>query len=277
MAYVLVNNEIKKTAETNLSSFLWNSPSLFRQKIWFGYGGIPLFDENLANLKEQLVVHGFEQPPLFRQPRELFRLCKRTLNKNKLFRSGHINFQLFASETHTQLLVTTEPREIFDFPLSDNGLLVRISELRKSSSSPLEKFSGNNDKIWQAAKHQLKNTSFNGALLLNEKGFVCEGLGANIFLLKDNMLITPSPESGCYIDVLRNLIVSLATSMGVKVLQSDEIPKEMLFVADEIFMASEANGIEWILGLNSKRFIRSFSLELHEKINALLKQKSSLQ
>lgn len=277
MRYVLVNNEVKKTAETNLSNFLWDCPCIFSEKIWFGYGGIPLLSENLETMKKQLAFHGFEQPPLFRQPRELFRLCKRTLNKNKYFRSGLLVFQLFANSQHTQLLVTPKPREIFDFPLSPQGLMINISGLQKNTASLQQQYIINNHSIWQAAKHQLKHSSCSNAVILNNKNYVCEGIGSNIFLVKDGILITPSPEAGCYIDILRRHIVSLAATMNMKVVQSDEIPKEMLFAADEIFLVSEAGGIEWVLGIDSKRFIHTFSQALHEQINALLKQKANPQ
>ena len=273
MEYVLVNNVVTKKTEANLSAFLWDTPFIVSQKVWFGYGGIPLLPENVASLKGQLAILGFELPPLFNNYRELFRLCKRILNKNKHYRSGHLDIRIFASENGINSLIISEGNTNFDFPISEEGLLLNFSGVKKNSTSSLQQFAFQSNRIWQVAENQIKNTSFNNSVLLNEKDFVCEGLKANIFLLKDNTLITPSPGTGCYSDVIRKIILELSTQVQLKIIESGEVTREMLFTASEIFLASEAGGIQWVLGLENKRFIRSFSLELHQHINSYLKTK----
>ena len=273
MDYVLVNGVVTKKTEAELSSFLWDNPFTFSQKVWFGYGGIPLLKENITSLKKQLETLGFELPPLFNNHRELFRLCKRILNKNKFYRSGHLNIQIFASENTTNSLIISESVENFDFPISKEGLLIDISTYKKDSKSLLQRFACHNRGIWQAARNEIKNAPFSTAVLLNENGFICDGINANIFILKDNILLTPTPETGCYSDTIKEIILSMADELKIKLVQSAEIPKEILTVADEAFMVSEARGIEWVLGFNQKRYIRSISLELHEKINTFLKNK----
>ena len=273
MEYVLVNGVVTKKPEAELSSFLLDNPFTISQKVWFGYGGIPLLKENITSLKKQLETLGFELPPLFNNHRELFRLCKRILNKNKFYRSGHLNIQIFASENTTNSLIISESVENFDFPISKEGLLIDISTYKKDSKSLLQRFACHNRGIWQAARNEIKNAPFSTAVLLNENGFICEGINANIFILKDNILLTPTPETGCYSDTIKEIILSMANELKIKLVQSAEIPKEILTVADEAFMVSEARGIEWVLGFNQKRYIRSISLELHEKINTFLKNR----
>ncbi len=273
MEYVFVNGVVTKKTEADISTFLWDKPLVISQKVWFGYGGIPLLQENILSLKKQLATLGIKLPHVFNNHRELFRLCKRMLNKNKFFRSGHLNIQIFASENKTNSLITAKNADNFDFPISQEGSLIAFSEYRKHSGSSLQRFACHNRGIWEAAKNEIKNAPFNTSVLLNEKGYICEGIASNIFILKDNILLTPSPETGCYTDIIKDVIFSLSDQL--KLVQSDEIPKEILSVADEVFLVSEAEGIRWILGLNNKRYIRSFSLELHEKINDFLKNKTA--
>lgn len=273
MEYVLVNDVVTKKAEAKLSTFLWDKPFIVSQKVWFGYGGIPLLHENITSLKEQLATLGFQLPPHFNNYRELFRLCKRILNKNKFYRSGHLTIQIFASDSGSNSLITSENAENFDFPIAKEGALIGISSLKKDSNSPLPRFACYNQGIWQAANNEIKNAPFNTSVLLNDNGFICEGINANIFILKDNILLTPSPQTGCYNDVVKEVVFSLSDQLKVNLVQTDEIPKEILTVADEVFLLSEAQGIQWLLGLGNKRYIRSFSLELHEKINTFLKNK----
>lgn len=274
MEYVFVNGVVTKKTEADVSTFLWDNPFAISQKVWFGYGDIPLLQENILSLNEQLATLGIDLPAFFEDHRELFRLCKRMLNKNKFFRSGHLNIQIFASDNNTNCLITAENADNFDFPISQEGSLIHFSEFRKDSGSPLQRFACHNRGIWEAAKNEIKNAPFNTSVLLNEKGFICEGINANIFILKDNILLTPSPETGCYTDIIKDVIFSLSNQLKLNLAQSDEIPKEILSVADEVFLVSEAGGIQWVLGLDKKRYIRSFSLELHEKINQFLKEKT---
>ncbi len=275
MEYVFVNGVVTKKSEADISTLFWDNPLVISQKIWFGYGGIPLLQENILSLQEQLATLGIKLPHVFNNHRELFRLCKRMLNKNKFFRSGHLNIQIFASENKTNSLITAKNADNFDFPISQEGSLIAFSEYRKHSGSSLQRLACHNRGIWEAAKNEIKNAPFNTSVLLNEKGYICEGIASNIFILKDNILLTPSPETGCYTDIIKDVIFSLSDQLKLKLVQSDEIPKEILSVADEVFLGSEAEGIRWILGLNNKRYIRSFSLELHEKINDFLKNKTA--
>ncbi len=98
MAYVLANNNILKDSEANLTSFLLNAPFVVKHSIWFGFGGIPLLSENLAIIEQELKRLGYDLPPLFKNHRELFRLSKRMLNKNRFYRTGLITLQFFLND-----------------------------------------------------------------------------------------------------------------------------------------------------------------------------------
>ncbi len=67
MDFVIINGEIIRKEEANLTVFIWENPFVFHHKSWFGFGGIPLFFENLALLKEELEIFGAEIPQLFNQ------------------------------------------------------------------------------------------------------------------------------------------------------------------------------------------------------------------
>ena len=85
------------------------------------------------------------------------------------------------------------------------------------------------------------------------------------------MLITPSLQTGCFEDKLRNTILGIATNINLKVVESAKIKKEDLTEMDEIFLASEENGVQWVLGVENKRFLHLFSAKIHEKLNEYLK------
>jgi len=272
MEFVIVNGTVCKKKDAIDSDFLWDHPLLISQNIWFGYGGIPLFKENLKNLQEQLASLGKTLPSIFNDQRELFRLCKRMLNKNKFYRSGHFHFQFFISGEEPKWIVEAVNYENFEFPFPETGLLAEVSSFSKLSTNELNSLHCHNQMLWKAAEVKTGTPAIR-PILLNEKGMVCEASEANIFLMKKGVLVTPSPESGCYRDVIRQIIIDQAIKNKTQVIESVEIDAKMLLAADEIFLASEANGFEWVMGMDNKRFVRNFSLLLHEKVDEYLKEK----
>jgi branched-chain amino acid aminotransferase len=122
---------------------------------------------------------------------------------------------------------------------------------------------------------EIRQTPFQQVIFLNEKKTICEGARANIFLIKGNELFTPALSSGCYEDVLRPVILETVKQSGFKVSESDTIEKPMLYEMDEIFFASEASGIQWVLGIENKRYLHFYSKEIKEKIDDFLKSRTS--
>jgi branched-chain amino acid aminotransferase len=273
MDFLIINGKVVSKDEANLTEFLWGEPFILSQKIWFGYGGIPLFNENLDSIKQQLKTLGQPLPDLFKNKRELFRLTKRMLNKNKFYRSGFINYQFFISQNQVQSLITSSAFSEFEFPFTTQGMLVQLSDFTKSSSSVLGQFKCHNQYLWQSAKAQIKNTINQSAIILNEKMMICEGISSNIFLIKNNALITPSLETGCYNDALRTIVLERAKFLKLKVIETSTIEKEHLMEMDEVFFVSEEFGVQWVLGIETKRFVHRFADEMHEQLNAFLKSK----
>jgi len=273
MDFVIVNGEVVSRSEANLTEFLWDEPFILSQKVWFGFGGIPLFQENLNLIKKQLQTFNLQLPDLFKSKRELFRLTKRMLNKNKFYRSGHVNFQLFITNNNINTLITSHALPEFDFPFSEQGLLVNFSEVRKNSTLNLGIYKCHNTNLWNAAKAEIQNAQLNGSIVLNEKELVCEGISSNIFMIKDDVLITPSLKSGCYNDLLRLVTLNLGKDLNLKIIEVPEIAKEHLNEMDEVFFVGEELGIQWILGIENKRFVHEYSEQLHLELNNYLKNK----
>lgn len=273
MDYVIINGTVTSRKEAQLPGFLSNHTFVFTQKVWYGYGGIPLLNENIVLLTNQLESIGANLPELFGNRRELFRRCKRLLNKNKFYRSGHLIFSFFISGPQTAFTVTAENSEEFGFPITEKGVLVNFAGYLKNSKNPLSNLACQNVAFWKAVEAQNHANANQHSVILNEGNFVCEGVASNVFLLKDNILVTPSLQTGCFNDSLRTFILEQCTQLKVTTYESDEIKPAAFFDADEAFFASEAKGIEWILGIESKRFVRSLSSRIHENINEFMKTK----
>jgi branched-chain amino acid aminotransferase len=74
---------------------------------------------------------------------------------------------------------------------------------------------------------------------LNSSGQVAEGSGENLFLVKKGTLITPPLASAGLSGITRDSVVRLAKRMGIPLVQ-EPIPREMLYLADELFFTGTA-------------------------------------
>ncbi|URJ29456.1 branched-chain amino acid transaminase [Blochmannia endosymbiont of Camponotus modoc] len=70
-------------------------------------------------------------------------------------------------------------------------------------------------------------------------GYISEGAGENLFQVKNNILLTPPCASSILPGVTRDAIIKLAVNIGLKV-QEQVLPRESLYIADEIFMSGTA-------------------------------------
>jgi branched-chain amino acid aminotransferase len=77
------------------------------------------------------------------------------------------------------------------------------------------------------------------ALMLNLKGEVAECTGDNIFIVKNNTLLTPPKDAGILEGITRNAILDLARKLGITA-QETTLTRHDLFVADECFLTGSA-------------------------------------
>ena len=271
--FAIVNGEIVEKEEINLSHLFWENRVEITQKCWYGFGGIPLLNENLALLEQQLEAVKIPLPDFFQNKRELFRLTKRMLNKNKFYRSGLIQFTVFSHNNSITSLITSKAFETFEFPFSESGLLVNYSALVKQAQNPLNSFRFFNQPLWEAARARLTHTLFQNSIFLNENHAVCDAINANIFFVKGNQLITPALSTGCYNDVLRSIVLPMAADLNLEVVESENIQPTEVPEMDEIFLAGEEIGVQWLLGVEKKRYVHHYSAIIHEKVNEFLKAK----
>ena len=74
---------------------------------------------------------------------------------------------------------------------------------------------------------------------MNTAGFVSEGAGENLFLIQDGKLYTPPVASSILSGITRNTVMRLAEAAGIAVLEQN-IPRELLYIADEVFLTGTA-------------------------------------
>jgi len=91
----------------------------------------------------------------------------------------------------------------------------------------------------QLIKLQAMADGYTEGIGLDVDGFVSEGSGENIFLIRDGVLYTPTSGSSILPGLTRNCIFKIAKEFDVPVVET-KINREMLYIADEIFLTGSA-------------------------------------
>jgi branched-chain amino acid aminotransferase len=122
-----------------------------------------------------------------------------------------------------------------------NGIRAMVSSwLRMSGKSfiPQSKASGQylNSVL---AKVEAHHAGYQEAILLDERGFVCEGTGENIFVVRNGEIVTPGLNSAILEGINRGAVMKIAGDLGMPVVERD-VTRSELVIADEIFMTGTA-------------------------------------
>jgi branched-chain amino acid aminotransferase len=89
------------------------------------------------------------------------------------------------------------------------------------------------------AKTESANAGYDEAILLDERGFVCEGSGENIFVVRDGEIVTPGHASSILDGVNRKSVIQIARDLGYTVVERD-LARAELYMAEEIFFTGTA-------------------------------------
>ncbi len=87
-----------------------------------------------------------------------------------------------------------------------------------------------------------RQLGFRQTLFLNTAGHLSEAATANLFLVKDGIILTPTLASGCLPGITREVVIELAGSLGISCKERD-LALEELQSADEAFLTSSIQGV----------------------------------
>ena len=91
----------------------------------------------------------------------------------------------------------------------------------------------------QLIRMEAHENGYAEGIALDSAGFVSEGSGENIFVVRDGTIYTPPLAASVLPGITRDTIMQLAKSLGLTVVES-LIPREMLYIADEVFFTGTA-------------------------------------
>ncbi|MCX6542799.1 MAG: branched-chain amino acid transaminase [Acidobacteria bacterium] len=121
------------------------------------------------------------------------------------------------------------------------GVDVKVSSWRRMAPDTfpsLAKTSANYANA-QLIKMEAVVDGYAEAVALDTSGFVSEGSGQNIFVVREGVLYTPPRSASILPGITRDSVITIARELGFDV-REEMIPREMLYIADELFFAGTA-------------------------------------
>ncbi|MEX2629051.1 MAG: branched-chain amino acid aminotransferase [Tistlia sp.] len=125
--------------------------------------------------------------------------------------------------------------------------------------------------ICTLSKHAAEAQGYNDALMLDWRGQIAEATGANVFLVQDGRIHTPTPD--CFLDgITRRTVIELARQHGYEVVERALQPEE-LGQTQEVFITGTAAEVTPVREIGEYRFTPAeITLDLVEAYDALVKR-----
>ena len=123
----------------------------------------------------------------------------------------------------------------------EHGVDVRVSSWRRAAPNtfPTLAKAGGNYLNSQLSKIEAKQDGYAEAIVLDSFGFVAEGSGENLFVVRDGTVFTSPLDAGILGGITRDSVMTIARDLGYEV-REQNMPREMLYVADELFFTGTA-------------------------------------
>ena len=199
----------------------------------------------------------FNSAKIYRMPipyglDELVSVCKEVVLANKLLNGAYI--RPIALRGYGDVGLAPKPDHPVDVAVAawewgaylgadglEQGVDVCVSSWQRVAPNtvPALAKAGGNYLSSQLISTEAKRLGFAEGIALSTDGTVSEGAGENLFLLRDGRLMTPPSTSSILTGITRDTVLRLASRLGIAV-SEQSIPREMLYLADELFFTGTA-------------------------------------
>lgn len=199
----------------------------------------------------------FDSAKIYRMPipfelDELIGVCKQIITVNELTDGAYI--RPIALRGYGDIGLAPKPDHPVDVAIAawkwgaylgadglEKGIDVCISSWQRVAPNTIPALAkaGGNYLSSQLISTEAKRLGFAEGIALATDGTVSEGAGENLFVVKDGVILTPTAASSILTGITRNTIMQLAKRLGIGINECS-IPREMLYLADEMFFTGTA-------------------------------------
>ncbi len=233
-------------------------------------GKISLADEHFERLFTSLELLQFDKPKQLTANalKEQIVLLATKNNHQKL---GRIRLTFFRSDGGLydpqnmlpNYIIQTWDLNAANNELNENGLVIDIYTDARKVCDRYSPIKSNNYLSYAMAALWAKKNHLNDALLLNPYDRIADATIANIWMIKDGIIKTPSLQEGCVNGVMRKHLLKCLRAEGIPV-EETGITVDELLNAQELFVTNAIYGIKWIRQVGNSNYILHTAAILHK-------------
>jgi branched-chain amino acid aminotransferase len=123
----------------------------------------------------------------------------------------------------------------------EKGVDVRISSWSRTAPNTFPALAKTSANYANSAliKMEAINEGYSEGIALDTFGYLSEGSGQNVFVVRDNVIYTPPLTASVLPGITRDSVITLARELGFR-LREEMLPRELIYIADEVFFAGTA-------------------------------------
>lgn len=212
----------------------------------------------------------FEIPELFNPGRlteEILGLCK----KNECEQWARVRLSVFCGngglydeDRALQYVIECWPLNESLNKLNENGLVIDIYPGARKSCDVFSHLKSANFLSYTMAALYAKENKLNDCLLLNTNGNIADSTIANVFIIRDGVMITPALTEGCVNGVMRKYLLEKMQDAGYEIHETS-VSVADIEKADEVFLTNAINGIRWIRQFRNKTYSNKKTAEIYNQ------------
>ncbi|MEH7282461.1 branched-chain-amino-acid transaminase [Bacillus toyonensis] len=150
------------------------------------------------------------------------------------------------------VIIIAEQLKLFPQEFYDNGLSVVSVASRRNTPDALDpRIKSMNYLNNVLVKIEAAQAGVLEVLMLNQQGYVCEGSGDNVFIVKDGKVLTPPSYLGALEGITRNSVIELCERLNISY-EERPFTRHDVYVADEVFLTGTAAELIPVVKVDSR-------------------------
>jgi branched-chain amino acid aminotransferase len=201
---------------------------------------------------------------------------EKLLNKNRVFKGARIRLTVFREQgglyspvnNTVSWLMESSAIENEHYKLETKGQVIDIYDGLHKPVNSLSALKTTNSLIFVLAGIFRKENNLDECLIFNQYGRICESISSNVFIAKDNKIITAPLSEGCIEGTMRHIVIELAREIGYTVEERGILEKNLI-EADEVFLTNAIQGVKWVSAYRERRYFNFISRKLITALNQM--------
>ena len=235
---------------------------------------IPLLDQHLKRLERGMSILKMNPHPMLEDPKSIQDAMEKLVILNNTRGNARLRLMIYRTggglyapeKNETGLLLECKALDGNRFHAHITGLRIGYFADVPKIYNTLSAFKTNNALPYVLAGIHAKNHGLDECLILNQFGRIAESIYSNVFIVKDNQLISPPISEGGISGIMREFVIKVAEENALT-FNETAIEISDLKEADEIILTNSIKGIQWVKYFGEKQFDNIMAQFLVNRLN----------